>query len=99
VGRRPVSSGARHRARRRQAHLYYTQESCGIAAGLFIAAIHQMGLVTLTHTPNPMGFLSELLERPSNERAMLVMPVGYPAPDAKVPDLRRKAMDEIAVWR
>ena len=78
---------------------YYTQESCGIAAGLFIAAIHHMGLVTLTHTPSPMGFLSELLERPANERAMLVMPVGYPAADAKVPDLRRKSLDEIAVWR
>ena len=78
---------------------YYTQESCGIAAGLFIAAIHHMGLVTLTHTPSPMGFLSELLERPTNERAMLVMPVGYPALDAKVPDLRRKPLAEIAVWR
>ncbi|MFI5246236.1 MAG: nitroreductase family protein, partial [Gemmatimonadales bacterium] len=78
---------------------YYTQESCGIAAGLFIAAIHHMGLVTLTHTPSPMGFLSELLERPPNERAMLVMPVGYPAAGAKVPDLRRKALDKISVWR
>jgi iodotyrosine deiodinase len=78
---------------------YYTQESCGIAAGLFIAAIHQMGLVTLTHTPSPMGFLSELLERPPNERAMLVMPVGYPAAGAKVPDLQRKALDQISVWR
>ena len=55
---------------------YYAEESCGIAAGLFIAAIHHMGLVTLTHTPNPMGFLREVLGRPSNERAMLVMPVG-----------------------
>ena len=78
---------------------YYTEESCGIAAGLFIAAVHQMGLVTLTHTPNPMGFLRDLLERPVNERAMLVMPVGYPAADAKVPDLARKSLDEIAVWR
>lgn len=78
---------------------YYTQESCGIAAGLFIAAVHHMGLVTLTHTPSPMGFLGELLERPPNERAMLVMPVGYPAADAKVPALRRKSLDEIAIWR
>ncbi len=78
---------------------YYTQESCGIAAGFFIAAIHQMGLVTLTHTPNPMGFLAELLERPPNEKALLVMPVGYPAPDAQVPDLTRKALEQIAVWR
>ena len=78
---------------------YYTEESCGIAAGFFIAAVHQMGLVTLTHTPNPMGFLRDLLGRPINERAMLVMPVGYPAPDARVPDLARKSLDEIAVWR
>ena len=78
---------------------YYTEESCGIAAGLFIAAIHHMGLVTLTHTPNPMGFLRDLLDRPVNERAMLVMPVGYPAADARVPDLARKTLDEIAVWR
>ena len=78
---------------------YYTQESCGIAAGLFIAAIHHMGLVALTHTPSPMGFLADLLERPPNERAMLVIPVGYPAAAAKVPDLRRKSLDEIASWR
>lgn len=78
---------------------YYTQESCGIAAGFFIVAVHTMGLVTLTHTPNPMGFLTELLERPANEKPMLVMPVGYPAADARVPDLRRKPLDEIAVWR
>lgn len=77
---------------------YYTDESCGIAAGLFIAAVHRMGLVTLTHTPSPMGFLRELLARPVNEKAMLVMPVGYPAPDAKVPDLARKSLDEIAIW-
>lgn len=78
---------------------YYTQESCGIAAGLFIAAVHQMGLVTLTHTPNPMGFLGELLGRPAHEKAMLVMPVGYPAADARVPDIQRKGIDEIAVWK
>lgn len=78
---------------------YYTQESCGIAAGFFIAAVHMMGLVTLTHTPNPMGFLAELLGRPPQEKAMLVMPVGYPAPDATVPNLQRKSLDEIAVWR
>lgn len=78
---------------------YYTQESCGIAAGLFIAAVHHMGLVTLTHTPSPMGFLSELLGRPENERAFLVMPVGYPAADAQVPDIKRKPLDAIAVWK
>jgi len=78
---------------------YYTEESCGIAAGMFITAIHHMGLVTLTHTPNPMGFLRDLLNRPMNERAMLVMPVGYPAEDARVPDLARKPLEDIAVWR
>jgi iodotyrosine deiodinase len=78
---------------------YYTPESCGIAAGFFIAAVHMMGLVTLTHTPSPMGFLGELLERPANEKAMLVMPVGYPAADAQVPDIQRKPLDQIAVWR
>ena len=77
---------------------YYTSESCGIAAGLFIAAVHRMGLATLTHTPSPMGFLSELLQRPANEKPFLLMPVGYPAPDARVPDLTRKPIDEIAVW-
>jgi iodotyrosine deiodinase len=77
---------------------YYTQESCGIAAGLFITAVHHMGLVTLTHTPSPMNFLRELLARPANEKAMLVMPVGYPAPDARVPDLRRKSLAQVSVW-
>lgn len=79
--------------------LYYAPLSCGIAAGLFIAAVHHMGLVTLTHTPSPMGFLADLLGRPANEKALLLMPVGYPAPDARVPDLQRKSLDEIAVWR
>lgn len=78
---------------------YYSQESCGIAAGFFIAAVHRMGLVTLTHTPSPMGFLAELLERPANEKAMLVMPVGYPADDAMVPDLARKPLEDVVVWR
>ena len=64
-----------------------------------IAAVHQMGLVTLTHTPSPMAFLRDLLGRPANEEALLVMPVGYPAPDAKVPELVRKGLDEIAVWK
>ena len=78
---------------------YYTMESVGIAVGLFVAAVHQMGLVTLTHTPNPMGFLAELLQRPANEKAFLILPVGHPAVDARVPDLRRKPLDEISVWR
>ena len=81
----------------RQSH-YYPVESCGIAAGLFIAALHTMGLVTLTHTPSPMGFLTELLGRPEHERPFLVMPVGYPAADAQVPDLTRKALEEVMVW-
>ena len=78
---------------------YYTQESCGIAAGLFIAAVHRMGLATLTHTPSPMTFLGELLGRPANEKAFLVMPVGYPAPGAQVPDISRKPLGEIAAWK
>jgi nitroreductase len=78
---------------------YYTQESCGIAAGVFICAVHEMGLVTLTHTPSPMGFLSRLLDRPEDERPFLVMPVGYPAPEAQVPDLSRKRLEEIAIFR
>ena len=82
----------------KQTH-YYTHESVGIAVGLFIAAVHHMGLVTLTHTPNPMGFLGELLQRPANEKAFLILPVGRPAADAQVPDIRRKALDEISVWK
>lgn len=78
---------------------YYTQESVGIAVGLFVAAVHAMGLVTLAHTPNPMDFLGALLGRPDHERAYLVLPVGHPAPDARVPDLRRKSLDEIGVFR
>lgn len=78
---------------------YYATESCGIAAGLFFAAIHTMGLVSLPHTPSPMGFLSELLQRPDNEQAYLLMPVGFPVPDARVPDIARKPLDQVAVWR
>lgn len=74
---------------------YYTTESVSIAVGLFIAAAHQAGLVTLTHTPNPMGFLRDLLGRPRNEEALLILPVGYAAPGATVPALRRKALAEI----
>lgn len=75
---------------------YYARESVGIACGLFIVAIHRMGLVTLTHTPSPMGFLGTTLGRPRNERPFVLMPVGYPADDCKVPDLRRKSLDEVA---
>ncbi len=74
---------------------YYTVESASIAVGLLIAALHHAGLVTLTHTPNPMGFLAELLGRPRNEEALMVLPVGYPAPDATVPELTRKPLEQI----
>ena len=77
---------------------YYVSESVGISAGLFIAAVHHMGLATLTHTPNPMKFLGELLERPKNETAVLLFPVGYPANDAQVPKLGRKSLAEISAW-
>ena len=77
---------------------YYATESCGIAAGMFIQSVHRMGLVTLTHTPSPMGFLRELLGRPAHEEAMLVMPVGYPSEEATVPDIHRKTLDEVAVF-
>lgn len=77
---------------------YYSTESCGIAAGMFIHAIHNMGLVTLTHTPSPMGFLREILGRPEHEHAMLVLPVGYPAEEAMVPDISRKSLEEISVF-
>jgi hypothetical protein len=65
---------------------------------MFIHAIHNMGLVTLTHTPSPMGFLREILDRPNHEHAMLVMPVGYPADDAKVPNISRKELADVAVF-
>jgi iodotyrosine deiodinase len=77
---------------------YYVTESAGIAAGLFVAALHNMGLATLTHTPNPMQFLAEILERPKNEETMLLFPVGYPSVDALVPDLQRKKLEEIVQW-
>jgi nitroreductase len=77
---------------------YYVKESVGIACGFFIAALHQMGLATLTHTPSPMGFLSRLLGRPDNERPCILFPVGYPAEGAVVPDIRKKGLDEVCVW-
>ena len=77
---------------------YYVKESVGIAAGLFIAALHQMGLATLTHTPRPMGFLRDILGRPKNERPFILFPVGYPAEGTEVPNLTRKSLEEVAVW-
>ena len=79
--------------------VYYVNESVGIACGMLISAIHHAGLVTLTHTPSPMGFLSKVLDRPENERPFLLLPVGYPSDDCVVPDLQRKALDEIMVVR
>ena len=75
---------------------YYVQESVGIACGFLIAAIHAAGLATLTHTPSPMGFLSKILGRPANEKPFLLLPVGYPAEDATVPNISKKTLDEIS---
>ncbi len=74
---------------------YYSQESVGIAVGLLLAALHNAGLATLTHTPSPMKFLQEILGRPKNEIPFVLIPVGFPAKDAKVPDLKRKPLEEI----
>ena len=77
---------------------YYVTESVGIATGLLIAALHHAGLVTLTHTPSPMGFLNEILGRPTNERPFLLLVVGYPADNAQVPAITKKALEEIATF-
>ena len=74
---------------------YYVQESVGIACGFLIAALHWMGLATLTHTPSPMGFLSKILNRPPNEKPYLLLPVGYPAPGAQVPAIPKKSISEV----
>lgn len=81
----------------RRAKHYYVTESVGIACGLFIAALHEMGLVTLTHTPSPMGFLRDIFGRPGNEKPMILFPVGYPAEGSKVPTLDRKPLSEVLV--
>jgi len=78
---------------------YYVRESVGIAVGFLLLALHSAGLATLTHAPSPMGFLKEILERPENERPFLLVPVGYPAPDAEVPALEKKALGDIAEFR
>lgn len=88
-GVRPDGSKRKH---------YYVQESVGIATGLLITALHHAGLATLTHTPSPMGFLNEILERPSNERPFLLLVAGHPAEDATVPDLERAPLEEIATF-
>jgi iodotyrosine deiodinase len=77
---------------------YYVNESVGIAAGMLIAAIHNAGLVTLTHTPSPMNFIAKALNRPENEKPFLLIPVGYPAENCEVPDLKRKELEDIAIF-
>lgn len=77
---------------------YYVNESVGLACGILISAIHNAGLVTLTHTPSPMRFLEKILDRPDNERAFLLLPVGYAAEKTYVPDIKRKPLTEIMEW-
>ena len=78
---------------------YYVQESVGLACGFLLAALHLAGIATLTHTPSPMGFLSRILDRPANERPFLLIPAGYPAEGAEVPNLPKKALDDVLVLR
>ncbi|MFB6240353.1 MAG: nitroreductase family protein [Gemmatimonadota bacterium] len=77
---------------------YYVQESVGIATGILITALHHAGLATLTHTPSPMGFLADVLDRPENERPFLLLVTGYPAEDARVPEIDKKPLEEIATF-
>lgn len=77
---------------------YYVKESVGIATGILITALHNAGLATLTHTPSPMGFLNEIMERPSHEKPFLLLVVGYPADDVKVPDIKKKSLQEISTF-
>ncbi|HRD39753.1 MAG TPA: nitroreductase family protein, partial [Bacteroidia bacterium] len=77
---------------------YYVTESVGLACGFLLEAIHYCGLVALTHTPSPMNFLSKLLNRPENEKPFLLIPVGYPAENTMVPDIKRKTLTDIAVF-
>ncbi len=81
-----------------RANVYYANESCGIACGYLLTAIHHAGLVALTHTPSPMNFLSKVLNRPENEKPFLLVPVGYPLEECFVPDLKRKQLGEISAW-
>lgn len=77
---------------------YYVNESVGLATGFLLTAIHHAGLVALTHTPSPMNFLTKILERPKNEKPFLLIPVGYPAEDTKVPNLQRKPLEKISIF-
>jgi iodotyrosine deiodinase len=88
-----VDAGGRHVTH------YYVNESVGIACGFLLAALNSAGLSTLTHTPSPMGFLREILDRPKNEKAYLLVPAGYPAVECRVPDIRKKTLDEVMIRR
>jgi nitroreductase len=78
---------------------YYVSESVGIATGFLFAALHTAGLATLAHTPSPMGFLAQILERPANERPFLLIPVGYPAPECQVPEIPKKSLADVMIMR
>lgn len=77
---------------------YYVSESVGLACGFLMAAIHHAGLATLPHTPSPMNFLSRVLQRPENEKPFLLLPIGYPAKDCYIPDIKRKGLEKVAVF-
>ena len=85
-------------ADRSKSNVYYANESCGIACGFLLAAIHNAGLVALTHTPSPMNFLSKVLNRPENEKPFLLVPVGFAADECWVPELKRKSLEKISSW-
>lgn len=82
----------------KKTNTYYATESCGLACGFLLTAIHNAGLVALTHTPSPMNFLSKILERPVNEKPFLLVPVGYAAEECLVPDIERKRLKEVSSW-
>lgn len=82
----------------KKTNTYYANESCGLACGFLLAAIHHAGLVALTHTPSPMNFLSKILKRPENEKPFLLIPVGYAAEECWVPDIHRKELKEVSCW-
>jgi len=94
-----VDYGVEHDASGAERHVkhYYVSESVGIACGFLLAALHWAGVATLTHTPSPMGFLAKILARPTNEKSYLLIPVGYPAPDAEVPDIRKKGIEDVRI--
>ena len=91
--------GVEHDASGAERHVrhYYVSESVGIACGFLLAALHWAGVATLTHTPSPMGFLAKILARPTNEKPYLLIPVGYPAPDAEGPDIQKKKIEDVRI--